>query len=362
MYRPPRLAAVPYEEEGLKGRQGKEAERARKSLAKLRRSEILQTLSEQFSDRPEVVSERGAAGAVERRRQEEEEEKKRYEEERFVRLVTGKKEKKLRAAAERAATRLETIADVGDFHELEDSLAALGNAAATAGAGAGAGAKAPPKAAAGAAGAAGASALQRAVNSLAQKERSKKRRRERELAGDVDVPYRNPDEIRVRRPAPEMEGGPRLDAEDAAVLDAMSGGGSKKKGRKGDGDDDHKMPAAPVEEDAYYEAVAAKRASKKAEKAELYKVAPTYGSMEDGLALAEGEKRGINYQILKNRGLTAYKSKLNRNPRVKKREAFRKATIRRKGQVRDVRASEAAGYGGEATGINARVVRVRGKK
>ena len=47
---------------------------------------------------------------------------------------------------------------------------------------------------------------------------------------------------------------------------------------------------------------------------------------------------------------------------MKKREAFRKATIRRKGQVRDVRASEAAGYGGEATGINARVVRVRGKK
>ena len=47
-------------------------------------------------------------------------------------------------------------------------------------------------------------------------------------------------------------------------------------------------------------------------------------------------QRGVSYEIIKNRGLTPHKSKLNRNPRVKKREAYRKAVIRRKGQVVDV--------------------------
>jgi hypothetical protein len=49
--------------------------------------------------------------------------------------------------------------------------------------------------------------------------------------------------------------------------------------------------------------------------------------------LDDGAKRATPYQIIKNRGLVAHKSKINRNPRVKKREQFRKATIRRKGQV-----------------------------
>ena len=110
-----------------------------------------------------------------------------------------------------------------------------------------------------------------------------------------------------------------------------------------------------------YEAIAKKKARDKAAKEAIYAVEPNYGAMEEEL-MGDEEKRGINYQIMKNRGLTPYKNKLNRNPRVKKREAYRKAVIRRKGQVRDVRASEAANYGGEATGINARVVRTHKKK
>jgi Sas10 C-terminal domain len=43
---------------------------------------------------------------------------------------------------------------------------------------------------------------------------------------------------------------------------------------------------------------------------------------------------------MKNRGLVAHKSKLNRNPRVKKREQYRKALVRRKGHVREVRMEE----------------------
>lgn len=48
----------------------------------------------------------------------------------------------------------------------------------------------------------------------------------------------------------------------------------------------------------------------------------------------EEEKRGITYQIAKNKGLTPHRKKEQRNPRVKHRSKFRKAKIRRKGQVR----------------------------
>lgn len=255
---------------------------------------------------------------------------------------------------------------MGDFHDLEDSLAALNGGGSTLPI------SSKSRGTAGADGEPAAvktkslSALQKAVNSLAQKERTKKRRRETELAGDVDVPRRNPDEIRVRRPAPEAQ--EEGDFDEEAGFGGKKTKGKKSRGQYGDGDEEDDAyfggGGAPVavEDDPFYEAVAAKKAKKKAEKEALYAVEPTYGALEDELQGTGGEKRGINYEILKNRGLTAYKNKLNRNPRVKKREAYRKAVIRRKGQVRDVRASEAGNYGGEATGINARVVRVRGKK
>uniref|UniRef100_A0A6I8PSU4 UTP3, small subunit processome component n=1 Tax=Xenopus tropicalis TaxID=8364 RepID=A0A6I8PSU4_XENTR len=65
-------------------------------------------------------------------------------------------------------------------------------------------------------------------------------------------------------------------------------------------------------------------------------------------------KRAITYQIAKNKGLTPKRKKLDRNPRVKHREKFRRAKIRRKGQVREVRKEEAR-YSGELSGIRAGV-------
>uniref|UniRef100_A0A4W3JSS9 UTP3 small subunit processome component n=1 Tax=Callorhinchus milii TaxID=7868 RepID=A0A4W3JSS9_CALMI len=65
-------------------------------------------------------------------------------------------------------------------------------------------------------------------------------------------------------------------------------------------------------------------------------------------------KRKITYQIAKNKGLTPKRRKIDRNPRVKHREKFRRANIRRKGQVREVR-QEANRYSGELSGIRAGV-------
>jgi len=47
----------------------------------------------------------------------------------------------------------------------------------------------------------------------------------------------------------------------------------------------------------------------------------------------EKAKRSITYQMAKNRGLTPYRKKELRNPRVKHRNKYRKAKIRRKGAV-----------------------------
>lgn len=65
-------------------------------------------------------------------------------------------------------------------------------------------------------------------------------------------------------------------------------------------------------------------------------------------------RRQITYQIAKNKGLTPYRKKELRNPRVKNKLKYRKAVIRRKGQVRQVYKQDKR-YESEKFGINARV-------
>ncbi|XP_046882072.1 something about silencing protein 10 [Hypomesus transpacificus] len=79
--------------------------------------------------------------------------------------------------------------------------------------------------------------------------------------------------------------------------------------------------------------------------------------LEEGEEEVEADadaKRGITYQMAKNKGLTPKRRKIDRNPRVKHREKFRRAKIRRKGQVREVRREEHR-YSGELSGIRAGV-------
>ncbi|XP_072757881.1 something about silencing protein 10 [Anoplolepis gracilipes] len=68
----------------------------------------------------------------------------------------------------------------------------------------------------------------------------------------------------------------------------------------------------------------------------------------------EEGKRAITYQMAKNRGLTPYRKKELRNPRVKHKNKYRKALIRRKGAIREVR-KELKRYEGEISGIKAGV-------
>lgn len=94
-----------------------------------------------------------------------------------------------------------------------------------------------------------------------------------------------------------------------------------------------------------------------AEKKAHYTAEPQYGGFQE--SVQEGGKRAASYEIIKNKGLTPHRKKANRNPRVKKREMYDKAVIRRKGQVRDVVTGAAGAYAGELTGIKANVARSR---
>jgi len=141
-----------------------------------------------------------------------------------------------------------------------------------------------------------------------------------------------------------------------SMMEAEFGGGS-------DDDDDDDDGASEGEEEGFgddddgdfYQKIKSKSMAKKKAKKQMYAVAPKYPRLDNEV---EGE-RTIGRTILKNRGLVAHKPKINRNPRVKKREQYRKALIRRKGAVREVRTEEGHVYGGETTGIKSGISRSR---
>lgn len=74
------------------------------------------------------------------------------------------------------------------------------------------------------------------------------------------------------------------------------------------------------------------------------------GRVDDGESGEGGERRAITYEMAKNKGLTPYRKKELRNPRVRHRRKYERARVRRKGQVREPR-KEVKKYGGEVSGI-----------
>lgn len=64
------------------------------------------------------------------------------------------------------------------------------------------------------------------------------------------------------------------------------------------------------------------------------------------------KKRRASSQIVSNRGLTRYRPRSKKTPRMKNRMAYSKAIVRRKGAVRDYAGKPGSTYSGEASGIN----------
>ena len=70
----------------------------------------------------------------------------------------------------------------------------------------------------------------------------------------------------------------------------------------------------------------------------------------------EPQKRGITYAIEKNKGLTAKRKKEYRNPRVRNRNKYARALVKRTSNMPNAR-NEEEKYRGEPTGIRAGIKR-----
>ncbi|XP_032256400.1 something about silencing protein 10 [Phoca vitulina] len=111
---------------------------------------------------------------------------------------------------------------------------------------------------------------------------------------------------------------------------------------------------AGISDDSDLDEEAALKYYKEIEDKQKLKRKKEENSIEEQALEDQNAKRAITYQIAKNRGLTPRRKKIDRNPRVKHREKFRRAKIRRRGQVREVRREEQR-YTGELSGIRAGV-------
>lgn len=159
--------------------------------------------------------------------------------------------------------------------------------------------------------------------------------------GDEDLPRRMPlherrakyDSVAARRAARQEE-----DDED---LDEDEGPGPRGKRDR--------------EEDDFYRAAKEASMNKKKARKGAYE---TPGLLPPRADEETRGARGITYEIEKNRGLTPHRRKDLKNPRKKHRVKFQKALVRRKGQVQEVVRPESR-YGGEATGIKAKVSKSR---
>lgn len=114
-----------------------------------------------------------------------------------------------------------------------------------------------------------------------------------------------------------------------------------------------KQTAADLTADPGFDEAALKYSKDMEDRQELKRKKEENSAEEQALE-EQNAKRAITYQIAKNRGLTPRRKKIDRNPRVKHREKFRRAKIRRRGQVREVRREEQR-YSGELSGIRAGV-------
>ncbi|KAJ7857693.1 Sas10 C-terminal domain-containing protein [Mycena olivaceomarginata] len=160
------------------------------------------------------------------------------------------------------------------------------------------------------------------------------------VGGDDDIPYRDTRKQQGKVPQKlRGQGGEDLDESEPQA----------------------KIPDADTEDaDGYYELVNRKSKLKKELKKAEYEAAQEAArpDFDDGGA---GGPRSLTRAILSNKGLTPHRPKSVRNPRVKKREKFRKANMKISSQKAVFKGglAEAGRYDGEKSGISKVVKSVR---
>ncbi|CAI7660928.1 unnamed protein product [Penicillium glandicola] len=196
------------------------------------------------------------------------------------------------------------------------------------------------------------------TSQLAQKA-NKRNAAGRDAGGDADLPYR--ERLRDRQA--------RLNVE------------AEKRGRKelnpdqqlgGDSDDEDRRVAKELrrgegakegtDDDEYYDMVASrskKRKDDKQARADAHAEAERLGGkVYEQEEVGPDGKRAITYQIQKNKGLHAKRSKDSRNPRVKKRKKYEEKKKKLGSTKQLYKGGEGrGGYGGELTGIKKNLVK-----
>ena len=333
LYRPPKLAAVPYDDEPGGAKRERQKQRA---LARASSSRLVRELREELSDAPRAIHADDFGGAVDAdsaavaRLREEESARRAYEEDNFKRLRLTKEQKRAQRVRERAAegSAFDELGTFDDFSHLYDVAKGASEPVADA---------RDEKM----------RALRQYMNSIEQRGGANPGQKKHRSADD-DAPSRRREERaekHAQRAAREYGG----DGDGDGDGDGGGGGGGKKRGRR----------APPPEEDPFYTEMAAAAQQKKHDKVGRRTAAKEAAAeairSRPADEAAPGSKREINRAIEKNRGLTRERKKIDANPRVKNREKFRKATIRRKGAVRGVQDAGAGPYSGELTGIKKNV-------
>lgn len=340
VYRPPRMAAVPYDEERGAGRKARQAERA---MARASASRMVRELRDEFSEAPRQIHADdfgcGASAdsqAVARLRHDEAE-LRAYEEANFTRLAVSKEQRRELKRRQAAVARGDELTAFDDDFSHLSSLAKRSRPVD----------EAQQRDA----------ALRQYMASLEQRGKKSRAAQNGDAATPAQTREMREERRRERRMATARKRG-EAGNDSAGESDGGGDGGVERAERQ-------EYVHEPANED-YVRAAAAGSAKRQRKAADAEARAATAGAELNAVrrevqaddTAGAAEKRKADRQILKNRGLTRERKKIDRNPRVKNREKYRRVVIKRKGQVREARTADAT-YAGESSGINQNVTHSR---
>ncbi|KAG2186968.1 hypothetical protein INT44_003196 [Umbelopsis vinacea] len=180
-------------------------------------------------------------------------------------------------------------------------------------------------------------AKKRSLRDYVAKIDTKQQRKSAKYQGDSDIPYKDRAKRDQKGVAQPQDNSADLDDADWDDTDVQRAQGN-----------------AEDENDDLYEQVKAKKAALKESKKADYEA--TRMPIIADADLADGDKRSVTWQILKNRGLTPHRKKENRNSRVKHRSKYEKK-MKNLSSFRAVAKTQDGAYGGEKTGIRTGLAR-----
>jgi len=303
VYRAPKIASARYEDD-----EGKKRKRKAKSK---KDSAVQEYLRHTFSNEPELVN---VEGSKLMEADADEEDRQRYEEEFFMRFNETKEQRKKRAR-DALRTDFDDPIDYGDIAAFDGRDKASKEE----------------------------SKLERILkkSKLSSIISNIEQGAPASADGDADLPYAGYEEKLRKQERREQRKRKR-----AALTTGDLGLGAGSDDGDGFGDVD-------MEEDAFYEETKRARKKRKMEKEERARPEPTQYLDE---SVAPGDKRSVNYQIEKNKGLRPHRAKKYRNPRIRYKTKADKAEKKHATMGARVRSQDGA-YEGERGGISKRTVK-----